>query len=126
MTTQLYDSGPMEIGNKRSRVIIRKTTHGIEVETDSLYSDAPKRIEYYRDGNYPQLPADWSAVINTHMTTAADAWLYELEGHDPDKHINPYARSLGTAGGSSTSKRKADAARRNGKRGGRPRKQADR
>lgn len=39
-----------------------------------------------------------------------------------DKAIREYLASLGKKGGSSTSKAKAKAARENGKKGGRPRK----
>jgi hypothetical protein len=42
-----------------------------------------------------------------------------------NRRKNPAAVALGRLGGKSTSEAKADAARRNGKRGGRPPKQID-
>lgn len=85
MATKLYDTGSMDVGGKRARVIVTKTAKGITVKHDSLYSDQKAYTEYYRDGNYPQLPENWEAVINQYMTTEAEAWLHNLGGYTPDK-----------------------------------------
>ena len=124
MTTILYDSGVMSIGGKRSRVIVSQTARGVEVRSDSLYGDVEPRIQVYLDGNYPALPDDWQAIINSEYgTTAGKWWLNALGGYTPDRTINPYARSLGRSGGSVTSPAKGAASRANGRQGGRPRKQ---
>lgn len=122
MSKVLYDTGEMSIGGNRGRVTVTKTAKGVEVKRDSLYSDEPTTIHFYRDGNYPELPADWDERINDYGTTNAAWWLNSLQGHEIDKTINPYARALGRSGGSSTSQAKRQASRENGKRGGRPRK----
>lgn len=118
----LYDTGEMSVGGNRGRFTIAKTTKGVEVKRDSLYSDEPTTIHFYKDGNYPKLPADWAASINDYGTTNADWWLENLRGHEIDHVVNPHARALGGRGGASTSKAKRQASRENGRKGGRPRK----
>jgi len=81
----LYDTGEMSIGGKRERAIVTKTAKGITVKFDSLYSDVRGYTAYYRDGNYPKLPANWDAVVSDYMATAAKLWFHELEGYDADK-----------------------------------------
>jgi hypothetical protein len=92
--TVLYDSGTMEIGGRRARVVVEAVYDGIMVSYDSLYTDDRPRWELYRDGNYPALPDDWEAPINEYMTKAADAWLHDLQGHTPDgvSHAAPPAQ----------------------------------
>lgn len=115
---KLYDSGEMSVDGKRARWNVTKTDKGVEVLDESLYSDKPAVIHYYRDGNYPELPQDWDAVINDYGTTAAEVWLHELQGHTADRVISPYARAMGRK----TSAAKVTTARQNGLKGGRPRK----
>ena len=85
MTEKLYDSGRMDVGGQRARVIVTKTAKGITVKHESLYSDERTYTEFFRDGNYPTLPENWEAVINEYMTTAADVFVHDLGGYDADR-----------------------------------------
>lgn len=80
MITILYDSGSMDISGQRGRVRIIKAHSGIAVLRDSLY-DVPSTIDYYR--SHPALPDNWDTPINKYGTTAALAWLHDLEGYTP-------------------------------------------
>jgi hypothetical protein len=122
MSKVLYDTGKMSVGGNRGRITVTKTAKGVEVKRDSLYTDEPATIHFYKDGNYPALPADWQAPINDYMTTGADWWLENLRGYEIDKIVNPHARALGGRGGASTTEAKRRASRENGRKGGRPRK----
>lgn len=118
----LYDSGEMSVSGPRSRVTVAKTAKGVEVKTESLYSDQPTAIHFYQDGNYPELPNDWQSTINDRGTTASQWWLHQLGGYTIDRAVNPSARALGRIGGASTSQTKRKTSAENGKKGGRPRK----
>jgi hypothetical protein len=81
----LYDSGPMDVGGRRSREIVSRTRKGIKVEYDSLYESIRGRIEYYWTG-YPEIPEDWHKRHNEYVT-AADFWFHLLESYRPDRIV---------------------------------------
>jgi hypothetical protein len=95
MKTMLYTShaGPVDV-ETRGKWTIYRTTAGIMVERVSVYGDEPTTQTYYKAGQYPVLPDDWTEEINEHGTTAADAWLHDLEQgeYTPYRHLIPSDR----------------------------------
>jgi len=92
----LYDSGEMSVSGPRERVRVYRVPAGVAVLYDFL-TDQPSMIVCYT--KYPSLPDDWLSFINVWGTTAADAWLHDLEGYQPDcrEHASTMTVSLAAA-----------------------------
>lgn len=85
----LHKTEKMSVSGPRSQWSIYKTKKGIKVELHSLIR--PSATYYYRDGNYPELPDDWTEMICYDRPalywTKAEEWLYELQSYDAYKVV---------------------------------------
>ena len=73
----------LSVGGRRAGYAIYKTDSGIKVVYDTLYGDTPKPTRYYSDGQHPEIPADWAAVVNEGGTTEYDLFIQKLQDFTP-------------------------------------------
>lgn len=94
-----------------------------KIDNEAVWVDEVGLIERQPDGTW--LVTGYDAAKDAEMIRARDAELgvgYTIQIYN-EWAKSYYARQLGKKGGSATSKAKSDASRRNGRKGGRPRKQ---